>query len=96
MLWKLSVDMLAVGMLFLLMKDKHNIGSFCSAVYLSVAGVALTVTIMRFTFSGASKMLIRSNFFREPNRFTFTSSGFLIITRRLVIASGLYADVYNF
>ena len=41
-------------------------------------------------------MLIRSNFFREPNRFTFTSSGFLIITRSLIIASGLYADVYNF
>ena len=62
MLWKLSVDILAVGMLFLLMKSKHKAGSFCSAVYLSVAGVALTVTIMRFTFSGASNMTLIANY----------------------------------
>jgi len=41
-------------------------------------------------------MLIRSNYYREPPRFKRTGDGWLIITRRLVIASGLYADVYNF
>lgn len=59
-------------------------------------GDSITCEVDGFTVTArVERPMIRSNFLRETPRWRWDRHGLLVITRRIVFATGFYAHVYN-